>query len=491
MSEIRLHCGDSVEVMGTLADNSVDSIVVDPPYGLSEHRTKDVIACLTAWLAGQEYKPKKKGFMGKGWDAWVPGPEVFREALRVTKPGGHMLCFAGTRSMDLMMMAIRLAGWELRDSIGSAHEPGDLTQPALMAWAYGSGFPKNLDVAKAIDKAEGVEREVVGLKSVGNGNRKGEGFRHEGDVAGIEVTAPASDAAKQWDGWGTALKPAWEPIVLCRKPLIGTVVDNVLTHGTGALNIEACRVGDEDTRAPAYRMTGKGLHGQGLGTGEMDYQRDGSIAGSACGRWPANLLHDGSEGVLIGFPDTPGAKGDVAGDEPSDVSGNVLNPRARVAYTRRNEPSANRTYENSGGTDFRAKPGDRRPAEAGSAARFFYCAKASTADRDEGLMHLPKSTAHSNIDPTSSMGKERAELGQGMTRNKHPTVKPTELLRYLLRLITPPGGTTLDFCMGSGSTGKAAELEGFSFIGIDNDPNSVETARLRIGASAPLFREVA
>lgn len=489
---IDLRCGDSVEEMRTLADSSVDSIVVDPPYGLSEHRLKDVVACLTAWLAGEEYKPRKKGFMGKGWDAWVPGPEVFREALRVIKPGGHMLCFAGTRSMDLMMMAIRLAGWELRDGIGHAHEPGDLTQAAIMAWVYASGFPKNLDVAKAIDKAAGAEREVVGLKSVGNGNRKGEGFRHEGDTAGIEVTAPATEAAKQWDGWGTALKPAWEPIILARRPFAGTVIDNVLTHGTGALNIGACRIGWPEGKPPEVGTPGWGGPAKKLTA--MPGQEGNTVVRSQpsdLGRWPANLIHDGSEGVLFGFPDTPGAKGDVAGDEPPEVAGQVLNARARVPYKRHDEPSANRMYEKSGGTDFRARPGDRRPPEAGSAARFFYCPKASTADRDEGLMHLPRPTQHGKLDPTSSMGKERAELGQGLTRNKHPTVKPTELMRYLVRLITPPGGAVLDFCAGSGSTGKAAELEGFSFIGIDNDPISIETARLRIGASAPLLRGVA
>lgn len=442
---IKLHCGDSVAVMRTLGDASVDSIVVDPPYGLSEHRHSDVVACLTAWLAGEEFKPRKKGFMGRAWDAWVPGPEVFREALRVAKPGAHMLCFAGTRSMDLMMMAVRLAGWELRESIGYAHDPGDPTQPALIAWTYGSGFPKNRDVSRL-------------------------------DMEG--------EAAEEWKGWGTALKPAWEPIIIARKPLEGTVAENLVAHGAGAYNIEACRVGDEDTRSPTYRMTSAGLGGQGYGTGQQDYTKTGALAGSECGRWPANVIHDGSDAVVSAFPDAPGARGDVTGDEPSSATANVLNPRARVPFKRQGEASQDRRYGAGGNEGFAPLPGMRRE-KADSAARFFYCAKASSADRHEGLEHPgPQFKKGSTLRDAENLGDDRKG-------NKHPTVKPTPLMRYLVRLVTRPGGTVLDFCMGSGSTGKAAEIEGMSFIGIDIDPENVETARGRIGAGNPLFQEAA
>lgn len=420
---VKLFCGDSVEVMRTLPAASVDSIVTDPPYGLSEHRHADVVACLTAWLKGEEFKPNKRGFMGRAWDAWVPGPEVFREALRVAKPGAHMLVFAGTRSMDLMMMAIRLAGWEIRDAIGDATDPGDTTQPGLMAWVYGSGFPKNRDLAKM-------------------------------DFEGED--------AQKWAGWGTALKPAWEPVIIARKPLQGTVAANVLKHGTGAYNIDACRIEtDEDLNGGAYAEVGgrkvsgslhagSGMNQAGKTTGREFVQ--------PTGRWPANVIHDGSEVVLACFPDAPGARGDITGDEPSTATANVMNARARVAYTRREDLGT-------------------------SAARFFYCPKTSSADRHEGLEHPGAQFAH------GSLLREARELkGKG---NSHPTVKPTELMRYFVRLVTRPGGTVLDFCMGSGSTGKAAELEGMDFIGIDIDPHWVGVADQRIGADAPLFREAA
>lgn len=533
---VELHCGDSVEVMRTMADNSVDAVVTDPPYGLSEHRHSDVVACLTAWLAGEEFKPRKKGFMGRAWDAWVPGPEVFREALRVAKPGAHMLVFAGTRSMDLMMMAVRLAGWEIRDSIGHAHDAGDPTQPALMAWAYGSGFPKNMDVSKAIDdkhfrdwlkanpehaarlkEAEdgvadliedelrqlaGAKREVIGEEDTrskfdgrerdsGKSNaswRASEGRDDISDVSRKPITAPSTDAAKQWAGWGTALKPAWEPIIIARKPLDGTVAANVLKYGTGAYNIDACRIEtDEDLNGGAYAEVGgrevsgsmhagSGMNQAGKTTGREFVQ--------PTGRWPANLIHDGSEAVVDAFPSATGSKGDVTGNEPSAVSSNTMNARARVPYTRQGEASGTRRYGAGGNDGFAPTPGARRDA-ADSAARFFYCAKTSSADRHEGMQHPGHQFKQ------GATLRDAEHLDEGRKGNKHPTVKPTPLMRYLTKLVTPPGGRVLDFCMGSGSTGKAAELEGFSFVGIDIDPENVDTARARIGADAPLFQEAA
>ena len=342
--------GDCLEIMRDIPDGSIDAIVTDPPYGLSDHRTSDVFSCLSSWLAGQEYLPNKKGFMGRTWDSWVPGPEVWREVFRVLKPGGHVVAFAGSRTHDLMSMALRLAGFECRDTV---------------LWVYGSGFPKSLDVSKAIDKAAGAEREVIGVDERIARRQPRKGYSPVLDKqstfngANANITAPATDAARQWQGWGTALKPAFEPALLFRKPLVGTVAENVLAHGAGALNIDGCRVedGGEETSK---------------------------------GRFPANLIHDGSDEVLAVFP---GAAG-------------------------------------------------------GSAARFFYCAKASKTDRG--------------------------------TDNSHPTVKPTELMRYLVRLVTPLGGTVLDPFMGSGSTGKAAVLEGFHFLGIEQDPSYFNIATERI-----------
>jgi DNA modification methylase len=466
---INLLCGDSVEMMRTMADESVHSIVVDPPYGLSDHKPSEVEACLRAWLAGEVYIPKGKGFMGKRWDAWVPGPEVFREAMRVIKPGGHLLCFAGTRSMDLMCMAIRLAGWELRDSIGNATD-GDAAP--LMAWAYGSGFPKNLDISKAIDKAAGAERPDAikgGHMGISIDGGDGRNARAQAIHSKVKSTinkgaamrgTPVTDAAKQWEGWGTALKPAWEPIILARKPLKGTVAQNVLAHGTAAINIGGCRVPLEGD----YKSQSNGRPSQtGLDDGyvpELANQPD------TVGRWPANLVHDGSEIVEASFPEASGARGDVSGYEPSTATANLGNDRARAAFKR--DASNDKDYE-----------GPK------SASRFFYCAKTSAADRHEGLVHP------GNQFKQGSTLRDAEKLGDDRGGNNHPTVKPVELMRYLVRLVTPPGGHVLDFTCGSGSTGKASELEGFDFTGIDIDPHNIAICRARIGASAPLFAEFA
>jgi hypothetical protein len=417
MNTTLLH-GDCLDRLRELPDCSIDACVTDPPYGLS--------------------------FMGKAWDYDVPQVDVWREVLRVLKPGGHLLAFAGTRTQHRMAVQIEDAGFEIRD---------------LIAWVYGSGFPKSLDVSKAIDKLDASEaqqarryrftewvratgltakqideatgtnmgghyttaasqpaimtlqhldsvRHLIGevpewvereceIRSVESENfkrrevvgptRRGAQAESTGRYGawgdGITPTAPATPAAQQWAGWGTALKPALEPITVARKPLTGTVAANVLEHGTGALNVDGCRVaavaGDEPLRWE---------HGRGLGFhGAKD--RGPCQALTSPGRWPANLIHDGS-------------------DEPREL--------------------------------------------LGDAARFFYCAKASKADRGEG--------------------------------NMHPTVKPTELMRYLCRLVTPPGGVVLDPFMGSGSTGKAAALEGFRFIGIERDPDYLAIAQQRIDA---------
>jgi site-specific DNA-methyltransferase (adenine-specific) len=266
-----------------------------------------------------------------------------------------------------MACAIEDAGFEIRDQIG---------------WAYGTGFPKSLDVSKAIDKAAGAEREVIGVAGKSGSARS----CMAGDFAGGEymATAPATEAARQWQGWGTALKPAWEPIVVARKPLIGTVAENVLAHGTGGLNIDGCRIETADNlNGGAYAKTSD------KNAADASSFAMGAAAGEfvqPTGRWPANLIHDGSDEVLSLFPN--------------------------------------------------------------GAARFFYCSKASRADRGKG--------------------------------NTHQTVKPTDLMRYLCRLVTPPGGLVLDPFTGSGSTGKAAILEGFQFIGFEKDPEHAETARRRM-----------
>jgi len=405
---IDLRHGDCLQVLKELDDCSVDSIVTDPPYGLS--------------------------FMGKGWDYDVPTVDIWRECVRVLKPGGHLLAFAGTRTQHRMAVNIEDAGFEIRD---------------MIAWVYGSGFPKSLDVSKAIDKrggqsvawfgpwfrkwreqngitqkqvsalfpsktggltgcvanwelgfnlptpeqfnlirdtfglpfesVEAAEREVVGQKAWTNSAAHFLPGEDHTERVKLDITAPATEAAQQWDGWGTALKPALEPITVARKPFKGTVANNVLEHGTGAINIDGCRVAtDESTQRPCgpnsdhaqqFKGTKGGMRGQPAGTG----------------RWPANLIHEGSDEVV-----------ELLGD----------------------------------------------------AARFFYCAKANKKDREEG--------------------------------NSHPTVKPTDLMAYLCKLVTPPGGVVLDPFMGSGSTGKAAVREGFSFIGIEREVEYFQIAEKRV-----------
>lgn len=391
-----IETGDCLEVMRRMPDNSVDAVVTDPPYGL-EFMGKDWDApwktdrrqVFDGSLTDVRENPfgRSKIRYGSGasygagaehmraFQAWAT--EIFAECLRVLKPGGHLLAFGGSRTYHRLACAVEDAGFEMRDQI---------------MWVYGSGFPKSLDVSKAIDKAAGVERKrVPGPKSGGmaalNKGNAAHGYRDDAYYENGNMmlsSEPATDAARQWQGWGTALKPAHEPIAVARKPLIGTVAENVLAHGTGALNIDACRVGGN-----VDEMRGRSGTSATPGGETTSYRAHNANGGvwspNDLGRWPANLIHDGSDEVT---------------------------------------------------------------ALAGDAARFFYCAKASRADRSEG--------------------------------NTHPTVKPTDLMRYLCRLVTPPGGIVLDPFMGSGSTGKAAVLEGFGFIGIEKDAEYVKIAEARI-----------
>jgi site-specific DNA-methyltransferase (adenine-specific) len=328
--------GNNLDLLRTLPDNSVDAIVTDPPYGLGKE--PDALAMLRDWMEHGHHDVKsKKGFMGKEWDNFVPQPAQWKECLRVLKPGGHVLAFAGTRTQDLMALGLRIAGFEIRD---------------LVAWIYGSGFPK--------------------VKTV--------------------------------------LKPALEPITLARKP------------GKSELQIDLCRVGDFTNTTPSgLDRFNASLAQQGYRPGE--YQQGSVPPSGKAGRWPANVIHDGSDEVVELFPQS---KGQLAASRADGA------------------PMGNAVY---GAMRHGTVPMQPR-GDSGSAARFFYCAKASKKDRE------------------------------GST---HPTVKPTDLMRYLCRLVTPPGGTILDPWMGSGSTGKAAKLEGFDFIGMEQDAEYFKIAQARCG----------
>lgn len=377
-------CGKNEAILPGIPDGAVDAVVVDPPYGLS--------------------------FMGKKWDYDVPSVEQWMECFRVLKPGGHLLSFFGTRTYHRGVVNIEDAGFEIRDQ---------------MAWVYGSGFPKSLDVSKAIDKAAGAEREISG-KRMGEIGIQGGNFSNATKRGVIlQRDIPATEAAHQWNGWGSALKPAWEPICLARKPLIGTIAANVLEYGTGGINIDATRIRTDELVNKVYNNKGDALSWGGT------YGK-GVVRGNSQGRFPANLIHDGSDEVVALFPERMGGN---------------CRPRIRKAG------------QGKGMFGLGEDTSSEQYGDSGSAARFFYCAKASRSERGEG--------------------------------NNHPTVKPLALMRYLVRLVTPPNGIVLDAWCGSGTTCKAAKAEGFRFIGIDEDEESCEIARTRLLSTEAEQKELA
>ena len=393
----RVFAGDCREALKHLPDNSVDSVVTDPPYEL--------------------------GFMGKSWDSSgiAYDPAVWAECLRVLKPGGHILAFGGSRTWHRLAVAVEDAGFELRDSI---------------AWIYGSGFPKSLDVSKAIDKKLGAEREVVAT-GYAYGMSKGQeaaGYRpadYESKQLSNEAITPE---AQQWEGWGTALKPAFEPVVVGRKPFGKgvTVAENVLAWGVGGLNIDGSRIGGESVTINTFDNGAKPFGGA---SGEPFTSRQSQ------GRWPANVILDEVTAGLL--------------DEQSGVS------KSPAPYTQKSE---------SVGIYGAEKQHDRpstHHGDTGGASRFFYVAKASKRDRNEGLEELEARVGENGNKWTDQDYRRGDEAPMTARKNFHPTVKPTALMRYLIKLVTPPGGTVLDPFTGSGSTGKAALLDGFQFVGVE------------------------
>lgn len=403
MSRYELHQGDSRELLKSLDDAAVDSIVTDPPYHLTTGK-KGGSGPASVNLESPYGRARiGTGFMGMTWDGGdvAHDPEFWRQCMRVVKPGGWLVAFGGTRTYHRLACAIEDAGWELRDSPvrGHMHQPDDC--PWLHGWMFGSGFPKS----------------------------------HNGE----------------WGG--TALKPAWEPIVLARRPLIGTVEENWREHGTEALNIDPCRV---DTAGETIAVSGKGAIPCRHNVDTPRYAAPIAERSATQGRWPANLVHDGSDGVLAAFPQEAGA--------------------AAPVHTRNGDKFRNSYGAFAGNID---EGGSTFQGDTGSAARFFYCAKASREDRNEGCEQMEKKPLLWSSG-TQNPGSFQAEGTDRSSQNHHPTVKPTELMRWLVRLVTPAGGMVLDPFMGSGSTGKAAMLEGLRFTGIDLTAEYVAIARARI-----------
>jgi DNA modification methylase len=404
----RVMFGSCLDRLPELADESVDAVVCDPPYEL--------------------------GFMGKSWDSSgiAYNVDVWRECLRVLKPGGHILAFGGSRTWHRLAVAVEDAGFELRDSI---------------AWLYGSGFPKSLDVSKAIDKALGVEREVVtetvvdifGEQEVAQENVAGKTsiWNSEGNGGNSAITAPATDDAKKWQGWGTALKPAFEPVVVGRKPLVGTVAANVLAYGVGGLNIDGTRIGTETVTINTFDNGAKPF---GDAVGEPFSSRQSQ------GRWPSNVILDEYTAALV--------------DEQSGVSKSP--PIGAISKTKPRHSGSM-----SGGFNHSAEGMANEYGDSGGASRFFYIAKANKRDRNEGLDGLEAKRHSDRQKDDGAGGNNTRNRTNEVKQNFHPTVKPTELMRQLIRLVTPLGGVVLDPFTGSGSTGKAAILEGMQFIGCE------------------------
>ena len=584
MSEYKLYLGNCLDHLEFMPDNSVDSIVTDPPYGLS--------------------------FMGKKWDYDVPAVEIWAECLRVLKPGGHLLAFAGTRTQHRMACNIEDAGFEIRDMVTFLYDTNETAKAlieslspeqikmldatfgrdGMLAWTYGSGFPKSMDVSKAVDsyvttgKSDSLAIKDVNLTRPGeaiirhqsqNGHR---GFVGSGSAgASVKRDEPATEQGGNWRGWGTALKPALEPITVARKPFKGTVAANVLAHGTGAINIDKCRVGSEVVSTHSRGTNGAFPKRPGETTaeesGRKKDQREGLDHSERIGRWPANLIHDGSHEVLALFPANAGAQAPVKGTEDSAAStGNVTGKRARVKGAfHADSGSAARFFKQVEVTDAEWLENLSPALIAGSTLSLSKLADA-IAQSDAAISALPEgrqlnvlkapstsvtlseskliatsvitaiqsiasasllaqqperlslSRSHVSVvahqTPTGTMtitaslsssagcaesitfsitpkslvaGEKGCEQSSARfmycakaskadrgPENNHPTVKPTDLMAYLCRLVTPPGGVVLDPFMGSGSTGKAAIREGFQFVGIEMDPEYLAIAEARI-----------
>jgi site-specific DNA-methyltransferase (adenine-specific) len=443
MSRFILYQGDCLDVLRTLDESSVDAIVTDPPYDLTAGKKGGTgTATLNPHSpAGRARIGTGGGFMGHEWDATgiAFDSETWEAALRVLKPGGYLLAFGGSRTVHRMACAIEDAGFEIRDrlryecavstkydGLWESLDPQqravlldllhDASPLAEMAWQYGSGFPKSVAFHRKM---------------------------------------PA-DLAQVWATWGSALKPAYEPIIVARKPLAApTLHANVERFGVGGLHIDACRVPiDPQADASQLRTMQRSVRNVGDGWGMSSVSGDKPQVVRPEGRWPANVLHDGSEAVLASYPQASGhianAKVDPSGRKNQNVYGAMRRGRA-------------------------GRSGERH-ADMGSAARFFYCAKASRRDRNEGT----QVDGPPAVEYGATMRQRENADWTARNGNPHPTVKPTELMRYLCRLVTPRGGVVLDPFMGSGSTGKAAMLEGFRFIGIEREPQYVEIARRRI-----------
>jgi len=455
--------GDCIKEMQALIDDNVqvDSIVTDPPYGI-HFMGKN-------WDSFKMRKRGGRGEIGAGMRMTTHEENInFQNwcnewaslCLKLLKPGGYILAFSSARTYHHLACGVESAGFQVRDQI---------------MWLYGSGFPKSLNIGKAIDKKLGNKRTSLGKYKTPDGGQELSTYNNWKDGEGQERRIPeVTKGNSEYEGWGTALKPAHEPIVMARKPVEETVAENVLKHGTGAINIDGCRISTEDKTQRENRGVEWGARNDKSGN-------ESNVYGSTEGRFPANVMHDGSEEVMQGFPDSKGC-------QPHTITSNIEKHEGWGTITQKSGEMVG--YEDDG-----------------SAARFFYCPKVSRKERNRGLDNA--ADAHKSVggnysqspvcetcdktlngtnDHTKCSGKVYYRKMQSeITKNNHPTVKPLELMKYLCRLVTPKGGTVLDPFMGSGSTGMAAKDEGFEFIGIEREKDYFEIAESRINSTAPLL----
>lgn len=509
-----VHHKDASEALSKMEDNSVTGVVTDPPYGLSDH--SNIAEILQSWLSDSETVVKGSGFMGREWDAMVPPPRIWKEVLRVLKPGGFAFVFAGTRSMDLMAMSLRLAGFEIKDTL---------------AWHYGSGFPKSMNIGKALDKQAGAERGVIGRYRRPDGSNprnnvkatKFSGRAYNGGIASGDgndgyLTAPATDAAKQFDGYGTALKPSFEPILVTMKPVEGTYANNALTHGVAGLNIDAGRIGtSKSVPASPSRNAGSQVFGKyAPKTGEE------SGYNPNMGRWPANtILTHHPECEYVGEKEVKNRSGSVSGSELSVPAKDVYGEYGRKAWQRHGDENGNETVEDwkchpecpvhlldlqagdkssarkSGNLNDPKRGGNTTPLwgmsdgratidyrDSGGPSRFFYTSKASKRERNYGcdnLLWKRDKDSYTGITAISRNEWEKLSEKERSHGNVHPTVKPVSIMRWLIKLLTMPENTTiLDPFAGSGTTGVAAALEGVDFIGFDLGMEYCDIANARM-----------
>jgi site-specific DNA-methyltransferase (adenine-specific) len=503
MSQIVIN-GNNIDILKTYPDNYFDAVVTDPPYGLGKE--PNAAELMKDWVENGYHEVSGSGFMGKEWDAFVPQPVFWKEVFRVLKHGGHVLSFFGTRTYDWGVMSMRFAGFEVRDCI---------------QWLYGSGFPKSHNISKALDKIEGAEREIIAKSKNGAGaspqkiNNHAKGDTGIGMLDGsgkeFDITAPSTEAAKQWDGWGSALKPANEPIVLARKPLEKglSIAENILKWGVGGINIDASRIGNESRTTPIFSNDTKTDNTTFTLNSNIQHER----VETNQGRFPANIIlthHEDCEckgtkkvkAIKGGCKfesaffksgesnfKKDGGIGDADGNETiedwdchEDCPIRILDEQSGVSKSSasiRNNKKRNEDNIYGGGKGIPQVSLESNFSDKGGASRFFYVAKASKAERNKGLEGFEEKRMEGRDEGQDERSVAFKARPTPMA-NVHPTVKPIKLMQYLVKMITPPNGIVLDPFCGSGTTGVACKLDGFQFVGMEQDPEYSKIAESRI-----------